>query len=131
MVSKSRPGLKLLILPCRFRCKRWVNRNANVPRHPNCEISNHPPSTILAANGDFRLRRIPKFFDITCHLLGFFQHVLEGEAFDVGIPASHWLGHKPFVSKVGNIFHEMVNDSLIFRHDALLISPSSTVVIDK
>ena len=91
----------------------------NMDRHPNSEISNDPPSTILTTYGNLRLWREPKLFDVTRHLFGFFQDLLEGEVLHVGIASPHWLSHKPLISKLGNILHKMIEERLIFRHDGI------------
>jgi hypothetical protein len=90
--------------------------------HPNGQIGNDPPRTVLGANGNLRLGWIVERFNVPRHLFGFFHDILEGEVLNIFVPTPHWLDHESTVPKLFDIGIKVIKNGLvIFRHGRLIV----------
>ena len=84
--------------------------------HPNGQVGNDPPGAVLGHDGNLRLGWVSETLNVSGHLFGFLQDLLEGIFLDVVVSAAHGLGHEVAVAELVDIGEEVVDDGLVVRH---------------
>lgn len=92
-----------------------VDRNRYVAAHPNGQVGNEPPGTVLRTNSNLRLGWVVERLDVTGHFLGFCQKFVECVVTNV-IP-THGLRQKATVAQLFDIGEKVIDDGLVRCHD--------------